>query len=542
MRTIAMIVGLLFAFASYGQQTPDQIYGDLFHDVQMNKVFPDGKTFVDCVPKKEPKAILSDYKKLKATPNFSLPNFVKENFDIPVTPPLNNTEQEKDVVKHINHLWGILKRESDVKKEGSSLLPLPNPYIVPGGRFREIYYWDSYFTMLGLKESGETEMIENMVKNFAYLINTYGHIPNGNRTYYLSRSQPPFFSLMVGLLAEIKGRQVFVDYLPVLEKEYKYWMDGSDQLKNGTAFRRIVKLEDGTLLNRYWDDAITPRQESYKEDIETADAAVKKMLSVSQFKNAAQQKKAEEAKRIEIYQHLRAGAESGWDFSSRWFKDASDITTIETTNIIPVDLNSLLYQAELNLKLAYTLLPGKSPTELARKSSMASMYDRLAQARKKAIDTYCWNEGKGLYTDYWFAEKKISEASTLAGMYPLFVKMADKQRAEKQKDALIRDLQKPGGFATTTFNTGQQWDAPNGWAPLQWIGIRGLQQYYFVEEAKVASARWVKLNTDVYARTGKLMEKYNVVDTKLEAGGGEYPSQDGFGWTNGVLLALIKSN
>jgi alpha,alpha-trehalase len=125
-------------------------------------------------------------------------------------------------------------------------------------------------------------------------------------------------------------------------------------------------------------------------------------------------------------------------------------------------------------------------------------------------------------------------------MYPLFVKLADKQRAEQQKNALMANLQKPGGFSTTTNTTGQQWDAPNGWAPLQWIAIRGLQQYYFVTEADEASARWVKLNTDVFGRTGKLMEKYNVVDTKLDAGGGEYPSQDGFGWTNGVLITLIK--
>lgn len=540
MKAVILIAGLLLITTVRAQQTPDEIFGELFHDVQMNKVFPDGKTFVDCIPNREPRAIVNDYKKMKSVAGFSLNNFVKDNFELPATPTPSKGGQEKDVLTHINNLWSLLKRDPDVKKEGSSLLPLPHPYIVPGGRFREIYYWDSYFTMLGLKESGETEMIENMIKNFAHLINTYGHIPNGNRTYYLSRSQPPFFSLMVGILAEIKGRQVWAEYLPVLEKEYQYWMEGSDKLKNSAAFKRIVKLEDGTLLNRYWDDAITPRQESYKEDVETAGAAVKKMLTVSQFKNAAQQKKAEEAKRVEVYQHLRAGAASGWDFSSRWFRDAADITTIETTNIIPVDLNCLLYQAELNLKLAYTVLPGKTPTELAKKSSMAAMYDRLAQARKKAIDSYCWNPGKGMYSDYWFVEKKVSDAITLAGMYPLFVKLADKQRAEQQKNTLISNLQKPGGFATTTNTTGQQWDAPNGWAPLQWIAIRGLQQYYFVTDADEASARWVKLNTDVFGRTGKLMEKYNVVDTKLEAGGGEYPSQDGFGWTNGVLLTLMK--
>ena len=540
MRIIASFICLFLAATVMAQQTPDQIFGELFHDVQMNRVFKDGKTFVDCTPKREPKAILSDYKKQKVTPGFSLADFVNQNFEVPVAPQVNYIQQEKDVTVHIKNLWGVLKREKDVKKEGSSLIPLPNPYIVPGGRFREIYYWDSYFTMLGLKESGETEMIENMIRNFAYLVNTYGHIPNGNRTYFLSRSQPPFFSLMVQLLAEIKGRQVFAEYLPVLEKEYQYWMEGADKIQNGTAFKRVVRLEDGSLMNRYWDESTAPRQESYKEDIETAEKAVQRMLMVSKFKNEAAQKKAEQALRVEMYQHLRAGAASGWDFSSRWFSDPNDISTIEVTSYVPVDLNSLLYQAELNLKLAYTLLPGNTPTEIAKKSSMASLYDRNAQARKKAIDKYCWNEAKGMYADYHFVKKQSSDAVTLAAMFPLFMKIADKQRAEKQKEVLMRDLYKSGGFATTTLTAGQQWDAPNGWAPLQWITIKGLQNYYYTEEATAATERWVKLNKDVYSRTGKLMEKYNVVDTGLEAGGGEYPSQDGFGWTNGVLLALLS--
>jgi len=542
MKKISFPLGfLLCSFISFAQSTPDQIYVELFHEVQMNRVFPDGKTFVDCTPKRDPKAIVSDYKKQRSAPGFSLAAFVAENFDRPVPPQVNYIRQEKDVAMHIKNLWSVLKREKDEKKEGSSLLPLPHPYIVPGGRFGEIYYWDSYFTMLGLKESGEVEMIENMIKNFAYLINTYGHIPNGNRSYFLTRSQPPFFSLMVQLLAEIRGREVFAQYLPVMEKEYQYWMEGADKVKNGTSHKRVVRLDDGTLMNRYWDDAVVPRQESYREDVETAEKAVKYMLSVSQFRNAAQQRKAEEAKRIETWQHLRAGAASGWDFSSRWFTDPKDISTVETAYYIPVDLNCLLYQAELNLKLAYTLLPGNSPTEMANKTSMASMYDGKAQARKKAIETYCWNEAKGMYADYQFQRKQQSNALTLAGMFPLFMKIADKQRAEKQKDIIVKKLLKPGGFATTTLETGQQWDAPNGWAPLQWITIKGLENYYFTEEAKTARERWIKLNTDVFARTGKLMEKYNVMNTDLEAGGGEYPSQDGFGWTNGVLLALMNA-
>src|SRR5687768_3250097 len=185
---ITIVVCSLPAIAQ-APASPDRIYGALFHDVQMNRVFADGKTFVDCIPKRNPKEIVSDYQRLKKTAGFDLKKFVDDNFTLPHTPQLNYITREKDVVMHIKNLWGVLRREPDSAVVGSSLLPLPYPYIVPGGRFREIYYWDSYFTMLGLRESGEVRMIENMVNNFSWMINTYGHIPNGNRSYYLGRSQ-----------------------------------------------------------------------------------------------------------------------------------------------------------------------------------------------------------------------------------------------------------------------------------------------------------------------------------------------------------------
>lgn len=178
--------------------------------------------------------------------------------------------------------------------------------------------------MLGLKESGEYELMDNMVQNFAYLIDQYGHIPNGNRTYYLSRSQPPFFSLMLELLASVKGDDVFRTYRPALEKEYRYWMDQSANTKH------VVPMPDGSVLNRYWDQLDIPRQESHLEDIKTAGLA-----------------SPETAKAI--YRHLRSAAESGWDFSSRWLKDGKTLPTIETTNLIPMDLNCLLHHMETTL-------------------------------------------------------------------------------------------------------------------------------------------------------------------------------------------------
>ena len=324
---LPLLLAVFFSFCQILQPpAPDKIYGDLFIEVQMQKIFPDGKTFVDCIPKRKPADIMYDYG-LQKGPNFNLKKFVEDNFEIPQPVTANyKSDTSQDVVTHIKNLWAVLKRNPDKEVEGSSLLPLPYPYIVPGGRFREVYYWDSYFTMLGLKESGEVDMIQNMIRNFAYLIENYGHIPNGNRTYYLGRSQPPFFSCMVELLAGIKGDSIYQTFLPDMEKEYAFWMDGADKVKPGQAFRRIVKLKDGKLLNRYWDDSEVPRQESYREDFLTAEKSGRN--------------------KVEMYENLRACAESGMDFSSRWFADNKNITSVQITDMLPVDLNCLLYHLE----------------------------------------------------------------------------------------------------------------------------------------------------------------------------------------------------
>ncbi len=526
----ALILFLWLAVCSWqmsaGQATatPDIVYGELFKEVQMQNVFPDGKTFVDCLPKRNPKEIVQEYNKLKGS-SFNLKKFIEDNFELPHTPQLNYVTKEKDVVMHIKNLWGVLVRKPDVlalaadstafnAAQESSLLPLPYPYIVPGGRFREVYYWDSYFTMLGLRESGETEMIDNMVKNFAYLIDRYGHIPNGNRTYYLSRSQPPYFSLMVEMLAGIKGDSIYVNYLPVLEKEYEYWMAGAAKLKPGQQLDRVIKMPDGRVLNRYWDDNPVPRQESYKEDVETA----------------AKTKRNNK----EVYANLRAGAASGWDFSSRWLTDKKTLATIRVTDMVPVDLNSLMYKMELVIAKANLI---------RRKDSVAAAYRKKADNRRLAIDKYCWNKALKYYTDYNLVTRRQTDVITPAGLYPFcfftrnldYMSLLASQVAVQVREKLLQ----PGGLVATPETTGQQWDAPNGWAPLQWMAIWGLDRCGQKDLARDIANRWIKLNVDVFARTGKMMEKYNVADTKLEAGGGEYPSQDGFGWTNGVLLALI---
>jgi alpha,alpha-trehalase len=483
----------------------------LFNDVQMQKIFPDGKTFVDCIPKKDLQQIAEDYEKQKTNSDFNLKEFVLNSFDLPVVPETGFTgNQTKTVAEHIESLWQVLTRQPDAKK--GSLIPLPHSYIVPGGRFGEIYYWDSYFTMLGLKVSGRHDMIESMVKNFTHLINTIGFIPNGNRSYYLGRSQPPFYSLMIKLLEEIKGNDVLIEYLPALEKEYQFWMKGSEILneKNNAVFH-VVRMPDGELMNRFWDLNETARPESYREDVE---------LAHQSKQNAST-----------LYRHLRAGAESGWDYSSRWFADGKSFDSIHTTDIVPVDLNCLLVHLEQTIAEAY---------ELNRENKKSEQYKSLAEKRKAAIQQYCWNESTGFYFDCDFVNGIQKQSFSLAGITPLFFKIGTKEQAHKVAGIVKEKFLQPGGVVTTLENTGQQWDFPNGWAPLQWMTIIGLENYGFTDLAKEIAQRWIKLNDDVYKRTGKLMEKYNVVDIHLEAGGGEYEGQDGFGWTNGVLLALMN--
>lgn len=499
---------------------PEELYGELFYDVQSDpNLFEDSKTFVDAVPIYDVEVIKERYRELTDKSTASLGAFVEDHFLIPDN--INQYQTDSSSIReNIRNLWEVLKRPADEKISGT-LIPLPNQYIVPGGRFREIYYWDSYFTMLGLQEDGEIETIQNMVDNFSWLIDHYGFIPNGNRTYYLSRSQPPFYAKMVELLADIKGEQVLVDYLPFLEKEYEFWMAGAGDLDSQrTANRRVVMMPDGEILNRYWDNKNTPRPESYREDVATADEALRIFP---------------DRQREEVYRNLRAAAESGWDFSSRWLTpedgDNFRLSTIHTTDILPVDLNSLLYNLERTIARAY---------RLSDNSEKADSYRQKFETRGRAINKYFWDGREGYFMDYNYREGGHTGVISLAGVYPLFFGIADAAQSELVSGNVKYIFLKAGGVVTTPHDTGQQWDAPNGWPPLQWITIIGLRNYGHNELSETIKNRWLQHNTAVYKRTYKMLEKYNVEDLSKRSGGGEYPTQDGFGWTNGVYQKLVN--
>lgn len=487
-------------------QSPQDLYGTLFVEVQTKRIFQDGKTFVDAVPKREPDAIMSDYRRAAPATREALRAFVLANFTVPGV----NDQGPAALRRHVRKLWPVLVRQPEPTPTGGSALPMRAPYVVPGGRFREIYYWDSYFTMLGLGVDGQQELLEGMLAGFTDAIESYGHIPNGMRTYYLSRSQPPFYAAMLDL-SKNADPTLAKRRLSALKREHDYWMKGASCLHTDGACDRVVRMPDGTLLNRYWDDRALPRDESYAEDIATAGEAPSRPSAI-------------------LYRSLRAAAESGWDFSSRWLADPQKVASIRTTDIVPVDLNSLMLQME-------EAIARRSAAE--GDQAQAARFARLAAARKSAINRYLWVRSEKRFADWDLVARKPSPRVSAATLYPLFVGAASAEQAQAVGATVQRVLLAPGGLRTTPVRTGQQWDAPNGWAPLQWIAVAGLGRYGQDALARDIARRWISTVSRTYAETGKMLEKYDVEERK-SGGGGEYPTQDGFGWTNGVASAMLE--
>jgi alpha,alpha-trehalase len=510
---VALAIALIApwsAAAEDGPRPPSAIYGELFERVQRERVFDDSKTFPDAIPNQPPATILADYRAAVARPDFDLRKFVASRFSLPERAQSTPEKAPAPSVEaYIDEAWSELIRTPAPAPEGSSLVTLPHQYVVPGGRFSEIYYWDSYFTMRGLERSGRHDVVRAMLDNFAWLVERFGHIPNGNRSYYLSRSQPPFLAFMVDLLAERDGEAVYARYLGALQREYAFWMSGAELLRSGEAHRRVVRLPDGSVLNRYWDDLDTPRDEAYREDVETARASGRPVN--------------------DVYRSLRAAAESGWDFSSRWLGDGLTLPTIRTIDLIPPDLNSLLYKLEL------TIARG---CEDARDVDCVQLMRARADARKSAMTRHLWNVKLGAFVDYDWRAARQARTLTAATLYPLYVNASSAAQARAIVEAVRAHLLERGGLATTEASTGQQWDRPNGWAPLQWIAVQGLRNYGASALAALIAQRWVRTNLGSYAKTGQLFEKYDV-ENPGAGGGGEYSTQVGFGWTNAVLKELL---
>lgn len=386
------------------------------------------------------------------------------------------------------------------REDEGSLIGLPKPYTVPciSGKFQELYYWDTYFTNQGLICSGYLEQAKNNVDNMLYLVRRYGKMPNGNRTYYLNRSQPPFLSEMVREIYEqIKSRQWLEEAVCALEREYDFWQ---------------TERNSRSGLNRYGGNPL---------DEETLCREVKGFCERT---GRAMPTGQEELARCG--RDMYAVAESGWDCSSR-FLEGADLYN-------PVDLNALLFLLESNMEYFCREL-GKTENE--------RVWEGRKKRRQERMNQLLWNPGRGFYGDYLYEREAVSELFSAAAFYPMFVKMCDEERAERTAESL-RLIEQPYGVAGCE-SRGQdgeetkalQWDYPNGWACLQYIVSVGLRRYGYEEAALRIAEKFITLVDNNFEKTGKLWEKYNVVTGEVSVTR-EYATPPMMGWTAGIYLSF----
>jgi len=520
-----------------------QIYCDsspnsLLAVVQMSNLFPDCKTFVDMPLKQNATTTLNEWRALVLEHNGTVPkevvmNFLNEHFEQPGgeledhAPEDFNSEQDFDFImdphyrqfaRDLHLRWPNLSRRVAEKvhsnPENYSLIALPKAFIVPGGRFRELYYWDSFFTIRGLLASRMFATTRNMIENMAYLVETYGFIPNGNRIYYLNRSQPPLLTWCVEAYYEATKDLEFVQkIMPSLEKEMDFFM------KN----RQINQIGWKSHLYQFRTSVTGPRPESYREDMESAEH-IEDILEKQR-----------------LWGNIAAAAESGRDFSCRWFGNegpqANKMGSTRTSAIIPVELNSIICANLRIFSTFYELLgePQKAVTSFAQHQLM-----------KEAIHQVFWSEEQGCWFDFDVQKNKQIEVFFDTNLFPMFCGCAHEGLDSSRIVSYLTNSGILGyqGIPTSLIRSGQQWDFPSGWAPMNWVAIIGLKNIGQTELAKTLTAKWIAHNYNIFKDSGKMFEKYNVSTSCVKGGvgaGGEYDVQEGFGWTNGVILDLLKT-
>ncbi|KAM4627630.1 trehalase [Polymixia lowei] len=515
--------------------------GDVLQQVQKAKLFDDDKYFVDMKLRATPDLVLSAFQNLSneswntTIPSPKLRAFLSMYFEEPGkefepwTPPDWHDKpkflgkiadlQLRNWAEKLHHLWKPLGRKmrADVKDhpELYSQIYTPHPVIVPGGRFRELYYWDSYWVIKGLLLSEMTDTAYGMIQNFLYLVNRYGFVPNGGRIYYERRSQPPFLTLMVESYYQVTEDEEFLrTALPALEQEYLFWMQN-----------RSVKVEvKGTehILNRYNVQVDSPRPESYTDD---------EVLAEGLAHDVKQQ----------LWTDLKAGAESGWDFSSRWYVNSKGhnngtLRDTRTSQILPVDLNALLCRNEKTLASFHRILGD---------GDSAARYDQAAARRLEAIESVLWDAKRTAWFDYSLLTHSSHFEFYPSNLAPIWAECYSQPAMGEEAVQYLKDsgaLRFPNGVPTSLRESGQQWDYPNAWPPLQHMLIDGLSKLPSENAKQLAldlAQRWIRTNWLAYVKYDAMFEKYDVNRDGKPGGGGEYEVQLGFGWTNGVALQIL---
>ena len=392
-----------------------------------------------------------------------------------------NADEVRQALEYVNDFWPRLHYVNT--HDMGSLIGMPHPYLVPtewqgNFGFLEQYYWDSYFTSLGIA-GGDEKLDVGMLDNLVYLFERFGLVPNASRMYFTGRSQPPILTSYIFHIYETyhESEEWLKEHIKVAEREYhNVWV-----AEEHPHWRQVFNG-----LSRYYDVNVL---------------------------------------------HDLAEAESGWDMTPRFNRECLDF--------VPIDLNALLYKYERDFARA---------ARIFNDASAARRWHRKARQRKEAVDKVMWDKARGFYFDYNYVDRKRSTISSLASYYPMWAGMVD----DKQAKALVKRMEKfetPHGLMTTLRSVHDfkifgsikaQWARPNGWAPLHYIVIEGLERYGYREEATRIARKWLRTNTNWFIKHGEFLEKYNVVDAKKRPVEGVYPSQHGFGWTNGVYVYLAN--
>jgi alpha,alpha-trehalase len=448
---------------------------------------------------------------------------------------------------HAEHLPSLINGPGQVKVgiQPPGLLFLPNPYVVPGGRFNEMYGWDSYFIIRGLLRQGKIDLARGMIENFFFEIEHYGAVLNANRTYYLTRSQPPFLSSMIIAVYEAdkarhqEHRTWLAKAYEYASRDYQMWI--SEPHRAGTTgLSRYYDYGEGPVPEGlrdevgYYQDVLgyffgQNKHSPYLVETDSKDALPYPQFSLQtcgdKISSPANCKKYVGLS-AEYYKGDRAMRESGFDVSFRFEPYGAD-----THHYAPVCLNSLLYKTETDLE--------KMSIWLGDKQS-AAQWRLRAEKRKDTIRSLLWNQQRGMFFDYQFEEKRQSSYEYATTFYPLWAGLATTEQAR----AVVRNLrvfEHQGGLAMSTNDTGVQWDYPYGWAPIQLLAVEGLRRYGYAEDANRVSYEFLSMVLANFQRDGNIREKYNVVtdSSNIEVAEGYRSNVIGFGWTNGVFLELL---
>jgi len=446
--------------------------------------------------------------------------------------------------------------EIDTSKfQPHGLLYLENKYVVPGGRFNEMYGWDSYFIIRGLLQAGRVELARGMVDNFFFEIEHYGAMLNANRTYYLTRSQPPFVSSM------------FVDVYEAIQKQnpgqdHKAWLERAytDLSKDYEMWTRDPHLAGQTGLSRYYDFGEGPPPEAVKDEtgfyrkvsqyfflhpavadsyvVETDSNSRQKMagsaysVQVCDASTTMARPECEKSRQFKLsgdyYKGDRSMRESGFDVSFRFGPFGSG-----THHFAPVCLNSLLYKNEKDLE-QISLWLGRADD--------AKKWKAHAESRRKLITKYLWNPQQGMFFDYDFTTGKMSEYRYASTFYPLWAGLATPEQA-RAVATNVKVFEHPGGLALSATDTGAQWDLPYGWGNIEMICIAGLRRYGFSADADRTSYEFLSMIAENFRHDGDIREKYNVITRSSEAHAemGYHMNVIGFGWTNAAFLELLHA-